>query len=378
VTQKSILILVLSIALIGISFFEPVFTDTPVKNELSQKNFSNGTFQSISNTATTTESVMKPAQATSTKKIIGKTVQVSTPIVQSPAPITTSPVENKPAANFEQINETARKSVVNILCQTKSGGTINPITGTGVVIDSRGIILTNAHIAQYFLIKDLYVEDFVQCTIRTGSPAYPRYNAELVYISPTWVENNKAILRSTNPKGTGENDYAFLRITSSIDGSLLPNFPHLTIKVSEGFEIGEVVNLVAYPAGFLGGQSVQQDLSLTSALTTIQEVFTFKDTTTDLISIPGTILSQKGASGGAVVNKDTSLVGIITTSSDAPTTDKRDLRAIALPYINRAIEAETGMNLPSFLSQNLAVYAKNFQLNTAPSLSKLIQDELLK
>lgn len=371
--EKVLLILALSALLIGVSFFEPVLTNTPAQNDISTENI-----QSISSTATSTESVIKPAQATSTKKLIKKPAQISTPIVQSPAPIITSPIETKLTPNFEQINETTRKSVVNILCQTKSGGTINPITGTGVVIDSRGIILTNAHIAQYFLIKDLYVKDFVQCTIRTGSPAYPRYNAELVYISPTWVKNNKAILRSTEPKGTGENDYAFLRITSSIDNSPLPNFPHLTIKISEGFEIGEVVNLVAYPAGFLGGQSVQQDLSLTSALTTIQEVFTFKDTTTDLISIPGTILSQKGASGGAVVNKDTSLIGIITTSSNAPTTDKRDLRAITLPYINRVVETETGMNLPSFLSQNLTLFAQNFQLNIVPSLSKLIEDELLK
>jgi len=368
---KVILILVSCAILFSIGALAPISTHAPTQNTIEQV---------VSSTPEHTKEkvVEKP-------KIKPKS---PTPIVRTPSLTASSPDQKtiavlsetppKPAPNFEQINDTARKTVVNILCQTKTSGSVSTITATGVVIDSRGTILTNAHVAQYFLLKNFQVQDFVKCTIRTGSPAYPRYNVELVYISPTWVQNNKSILTSPDPKGTGENDYALLRITDAIDGSPLPSFQHLTIKMSENFDIGETVNLVAYPAGFLGGQSVQQDLSLTSALTTIQDVFTFKNTTIDLISIPGTILSQKGASGGAVVNKDSSLVGIITTSSNAPTTGERDLRAITLPYINRAIQSETGMNLPSFLSQDIATYAQNFQLNTAPSLSKLIQDELLK
>ena len=32
--------------------------------------------------------------------------------------------------------------------------TIKAISGSGVIIDSRGVILTNAHLAEYFLLKD--------------------------------------------------------------------------------------------------------------------------------------------------------------------------------------------------------------------------------
>src|SRR5205085_2429432 len=97
-----------------------------------------------------------------------------------------------------------------------------------------GLILTNAHIGQYFLLKDFTQKNYVECVIRTGSPAYPKYHAELVYISPTWVANNKAILKSQNPKGTGENDFAFLRITSAINSSNLPEkFSYLQMNVRE-------------------------------------------------------------------------------------------------------------------------------------------------
>ena len=52
--------------------------------------------------------------------------------------------------SFSKINEVTRDAIVNIFCTTKSGGSFKPITGSGVVIDKRGIILTNAHVAQYF------------------------------------------------------------------------------------------------------------------------------------------------------------------------------------------------------------------------------------
>lgn len=284
----------------------------------------------------------------------------------------------EPAPDFEAINTFARQAIVNILCTTK-GGELSPISGTGVIVEPNGLILTNAHIGQYFLLKDFRQKDFIQCVARTGSPAYPKYNLELVYISPTWVSENKAQLKDQNPKGTGENDFAFLRITKSVDDTNLPNkFPFLTMNLRENIQINEPVLLVSYPAGFLGGLSILQNLNVTSAITNIQDVFTFRDGTIDIISVGGTVVSQKGSSGGMVVDSKSTLIGIITTSSDGKTTSTRDLNAITIPYIARDLESELKMNLLQFLSTGPEEFAKTFASTTAPTLTKLITDELTK
>ncbi len=336
--------------------------------------------------ATSTKSV----NATTTKKNLGEISTTTKKIVSTTTPKKITKIEPKkdtkieekqkipdyPLPDFEKVNTFARKALVNILCNTK-GKDLSPISGTGVFINPKGIILTNAHIAQYFLLKDYKEKDHVSCVIRTGSPAYPTYNVELMYISPTWVKDNSRVLKSYDPKGTGENDFAFLRVTGTINGTELPvDFPFIIPDVREYIEKNEPVLLVSYPAGFLGGQSILQNLNIASSITSIQDFFTFKGNTVDLLSVGGTVVSQKGSSGGAVVDKYVSLLGIISTSSNADTTSERDLRAITLAHINRALQNEIGMNLPALLDQNSKEFAKTFASTTAPLLTKVITDVL--
>jgi hypothetical protein len=100
--------------------------------------------------------------------------------------------------------------------------------------------------------------------------------------------------------------------------------------------------------------------------------------TVDLIAVPGTVISQKGSSGGLVVDKNSSLIGIITTSSDGETTSSRELNAITIAYINRTMQKELEMNLQQFINADVAKFAKTFQTVNMPNLSKLITDELIK
>lgn len=347
---------------------------TSTKNDVAQeKNESTNQSNSVKATSTV---VKKPKQIVSPKvapKPEVKPVQEKETLAQKQ---NVTPV--LPPPDFEVINTRARDVIINILCKTKAGS-LSPISGTGVVVGQSGLILTNAHIGQYLLLKDYGGKENVECVGRTGSPAYPRYKLEIVFISPTWVNKNKTILKEQNPQGTGENDFAFLRITENIDSSPLPEgFKFIPMNISEIINREEPVLLVSYPAGFLGGISILQDLNITSAIARINEIFTFKQNTIDLISVPGTVVSQKGSSGGAVVDRFITLLGIITTSSDGNTTDKRDLRAITLGYINRAMQEEIGITLEQFIKSDPKEFAKKFQEINAPILMKILTDELNK
>lgn len=350
-------------------------------------------FGSYKSPALENEVTETPTVATSTKAVASlKTpIATTTPATKSPTkpkPIVVVktpeipavpiiPAVPEPPPDFEKINNFARTATINILCTAKNNE-LSPISGTGIVISKEGLILTNAHVAQYFLLQNLYQKDFIQCVIRTGSPAYPRYRAELVYISPTWVELNKTNLKEQNPKGTGENDFAFLHITEAIDGNSLSTFSYIPPNTREVININEQVVLVSYPAGFLGGLTILQNLNVTSAVTVVQDIFTFKADTIDVIAVGGTVVSQKGASGGAVVDRHGTLIGIISTSSEGEMTSSRELNAITLSYISRTLESEIGFTLPNFLSLNIANFAKSFQNTTAVNLTKILTDEITK
>lgn len=306
----------------------------------------------------------------------------STPVVK-PNPVVVvippslPPPTPEPIPDFEMINTFARKAIVNILCTVK-GQELSPISGTGVIINSNGLVLTNAHIAQYFLLKDLFMKDYITCVLRTGSPAYPKYNVELVYISPIWVKQNVGMLKVENPQGTGKNDYAFLRITGLMDGSNLNDIPYIKPNSRENIFVNEPVILVSYPAGFLGSLSILKDLNITSGITAVRDYFTFNDGFIDVISVPGTVVSQKGSSGGAVVDKDSTVIGIITTTSSGNTTGERDLAAITLGYINRSLKVEANINLSNLLTQDAELFGKKFREEEAPALTKLLTDSLIK
>jgi hypothetical protein len=292
-------------------------------------------------------------------------------------------VANIPATSslisWNSVNEEARAATVNVLCTSVRGGLLNPVSGSGVIIDSRGVVLVNAHLAQFFLIKDYLIADFVSCIIRQGSPAAPRYRARLLYISPSWVHAHYADILTQNPEGTGEDDFALLLLTESAGPSVTfpSTFPHLEVSYVETPSIvGQSVILTAYPAGFLGGTLIQTSLYLSSAPSMVEDVFTFSSNTVDLLSLGGSVEAQHGSSGGAVVRSDGRLVGLIVTSSDAPLTGDRDLHAITISHVDRVLQQEVGLGLSEFLSHDLSETAENFAHDVAPGLSALLSKTL--
>lgn len=304
-------------------------------------------------------------------------------VVEEEIAVTTTESALIPASeiplSFSYINTETAKALVNVLCTQHAAGTTSQITGSGVIIDSRGVIITNAHVAQYFLLKDYPTKDGVECILRTGSPARAMYTAELFYLPPIWISLHAKDITNTEPKGTGEHDYAFLRITGRTDPSAnLPViFPYVPIDTDDvALETGESVLAAAYPAGFLGSATIQKDLYAVSSIATIAERFTFTDNLVDLISIGGTIVSQGGSSGGAAVSHKNKLVGIIVTSTKADTTAERDLRAITLGHVNRSLAQHANTTIEGLLFGDITLKAKLFNLGTAPALTKLLEQYL--
>lgn len=299
-------------------------------------------------------------EETEEKKTIGETVKQVAKILAEPQPIPISSIT---------LNERVRGALVNILCVPKTGGPFNSITGSGVFIDPRGVILTNAHVAQYFLLEDYPAPDFLSCIIRTGSPAYPTYTAELLYLSPSWIRENAQKIKDEAPVGNGEHDYALLYVIDTIDRQKeIPlEFPYVPLLYTEVQESADVL-VAGYPAGFLGGIAIAKELYAASSPAMIGELYTYETSTVDIFSVGGSVVAQQGSSGGAVVDTVGNLVGLIVTSTVAADTSARDLHALASSYIARDFEKERGIPLPTFLSRDLEEEVVQFTLTTAPSL----------
>lgn len=259
---------------------------------------------------------------------------------------------------------------MNILCITQSAGPVSPITGSGVIIDPRGVILTNAHIAQYVLLKDLSAKDFIQCTIRVGSPARPAYKVVPLYISPRWVNHNTDNIKRQEALGTGEDDFAMLLIDQAVgaDQKLPESFPFVPVDALEQDFTGQPVLVAGYPAGFLGGEEIQRNLYAISAIATVKEMLSYDGETLDYLNISGNATAQRGSSGGAIVNSKGALVGIIGTVSSASQTDQRELGGIGLSHINESLLKQSGSDISAFLNENLSEKAAQFNSLIAPAL----------
>ncbi len=170
------------------------------------------------------------------------------------------------------------EALVNIFCTFETSEYIRTTTGTGFFIDPDGVILTNAHIAQFLLLENTESFGDTECIVRGGNPASPQYYAGLLYISPAWVESNAAMVNAAVPMGTGERDYALLYVKSSYEGDPLPaSFPALSFD-AELLPLslkGDDVTAAGYPATALLKNGPDTDLFSQVATTSVSELYIF-------------------------------------------------------------------------------------------------------
>lgn len=243
--------------------------------------------------------------------------------------------------------EKVRSALVNILC-TSNNPRIQPASGSGVFIDDRGIILTAAHIGQYFLLAEAESAP-VSCVIRSGSPARTKYLAKPLYISKSWITKNPTVLLEQRATGTGEHDFALLTVTESATATPLPlSFKALSFsRKSTG--ISSPVIIGSYGAQFISSTEVVSSLFPTLLEGSVKDVYTFGRNTIDVLALGGSEAAQLGSSGGPIADADGNLAGLITTSTIDGPIHERNVSAITLRHIRSSFAADTRADLDSFL-----------------------------
>ncbi|OGG85543.1 hypothetical protein A2392_02075 [Candidatus Kaiserbacteria bacterium RIFOXYB1_FULL_46_14] len=261
------------------------------------------------------------------------------------------------------------EAIVNIYCITKTPEYRRIISGTGFFISDRGVVLTNAHVGQFLLLEKYNDQSKTDCHIKTGESAASAYEVDLLYISPTWLIEHADLISDPAPKGTGENDFALLYVTSAISGEKLPShFPYLppaTSPLSPEYRRANVI-LVGYP------QSESSSGVRVTSTTTITDLYTFESGYADVISLASSSLGYKGASGGPVIDHLGRAIGVITTKEAGTTA----LNAITISHIDRVLTKEKGIDLANSIRGDLVRKAQIFNETVSPILQTLLTNNL--
>lgn len=261
-------------------------------------------------------------------------------------------------------------AIVNILCVYETSEYRRTISGTGFMISKDGVILTNAHVAQFLLLKNSSSVKNASCTVRVSNERGDSFPAGLLYISPTWVIANADMITSENPRGSGENDFALLYVTDLDEAA--PAFPFIPVSTGSSTSqiIGSTVILVGYPSS--DEVSASAGFARRMATTTIANIYTFGSGTADVLSLSESILGHNGASGGPVINHLGQAIGVISTKEN----DNTKLNAITTTYIDRRMREETGFDLQSTIQGNLPSRAELFNKTVSPILGEVINQSL--
>lgn len=280
------------------------------------------------------------------------------------------------APNLETQNP-VEGATVNLYCRLRSGRKIFSSSGSGVFISDRGVILTNAHVAQYFLLAEKEGRVTGRCSVRTGSPAKERYVASAIYFPSVWAEQNAAELSKSKPKGTGENDFALLYITATKKKGVLPvKFPALTIDLSNSTTDQEAVTIAGYPSEKLDFDGVRNKLAMVTASSTITNTRSLGgNQSMDVLTLAPSAAGGAGVSGGPIIDGAGEVIGIVTSKSTAK--DDRTLRAITLPYIDRTIQSQANISLSALLVGDFKAQANSVYAIPSPEIIKIIAKGLL-
>ncbi len=266
--------------------------------------------------------------------------------------------------------------LVNIICTHTNGSATTASTGSGVIVSPSGVVLTNAHVAQYFLLKNYSRPNFQTCALYQENIPNYGFRADILYIQPEWVNKHYDTIVSKNPRGTGEDDYAFLIITGNTNPGLsLPSkFNYAPISTSESnYDIDTNIDVGGFPGAPASILDLARAGSLKTDSTTITDVFTLEKNSVDVISTDTTPVAQRGASGGGVF-RNGELIGITVTTSGSGRNAK--INALTTGYINRDLRSDIGTSISAFISGDVRGRSARFIQEELPALAELLGGQL--
>lgn len=281
----------------------------------------------------------------------------------------------------QEAPQNIKDATVNLYCRIKIGGTTMSTTGSGVIINDRGVILTNAHVGQFFLLAGKNEKSKGNCSVRAGSPATAEYEASLLYISPSWITAyTNSVSKKTEKVGTGECDFALLYVTGAKNKLTSLNFkslPLANLTTVQNLKEAEVVSIAGYPAENLNFDKVKSKLTLAYASSTITSIRSFIKPQADLLVLAPSTAAKSGVSGGPILNQNNEVVALATALENNEKNKKtRSLRAITLVHVDRVIRTETGLPLATLIQGDLATRAQLTNLSFTPTIRATLEKTL--
>lgn len=265
--------------------------------------------------------------------------------------------------------------VVNIVCVNKNSNIISLSTGSGVLVSSSGLVLTNSHVANAFLFNDKTSKNYKNCTVRRENIPTYGFEAELVYLPDDWLRENKSFFNSDAPRGSGENDYSLIAITKNTNPALsVPTFEYIPVLKDESpIDKNLNITVAAYPGVNTGIFEVDSNAELKVVSSSVKDLITFGSNTVDLVSTEPNSVAKRGSSGGGLFWSEKLLGIITTTNSDS---SGHYINAITSPYIIRDFNKDTGKDFESFIFSNKNSLISDFKNNKEGYLKSLIADFL--
>lgn len=292
--------------------------------------------------------------------------------VNTPAP-TILPTILKTASVPEQ-------AVVNIFCSQKivANGVVTnkrrTITGSGILINEDGTVLTNAHVAQFPLLSEKNPN--ITCLARYGNPAAGTIGMKVAFISPEWIKEYGKHINTEGAAQTGKSDFALLKLNldnlTKTQRSALS--PISTTRSLPG--VGEIIYSLSYPANILGTNGVNSALPQQKEALNVNRLYSVGVTPNDVIETTASTAGQRGSSGGGILNKDGQLIGTITTIVNSSTPSKTLIRAMSLDHTDAELTRFSNINLAKVITYGSADVSKAFDTQYREYLTSLLNNYL--
>jgi hypothetical protein len=208
--------------------------------------------------------------------------------------------------------------------------------------------------------------------MRHGSPASSAEPLSFIYISPSWTKRHIGETDGVFSIDSGESDFAILRTPISFQGAKINSIPLRTPQNTLSFKnnaknINQLqekqrIQLIGYPI------SSNQSLVRKTEFVEISELINLIHSH-DIIETTESTIAKNGASGGALVDEQNYLIGIMANIVPG-IAGRTKVRALTIDHIQHELYQQTGLNFFDILKTDgsgLKTYFENTYLPTVKS-----------